>query len=333
MGEKTGKNTSAVLVTGGAGYIGSHACKALARAGYTPVTYDNLVYGHKHLVKWGPFAEGELADRDRLNHVIDHYGITAIMHFAAYAYVGESVINPAKYYRNNVLGSLSLIEAAREYDINKFIFSSTCATYGTPHVVPINEKESQNPINPYGHSKLMIEQMLRDFDHAYDQRFVALRYFNAAGADMDGQIGELHDPETHLIPLVIMAALGQKPPVQIFGTDYQTKDGSAIRDYIHVDDLANAHVLALNYLEKGNASIAMNLGTGIGHTVREIIESVERVSGKSVPYTTGPRRPGDPQELVADPSLAISTLRWQPEHTDIDSIVRSAWNWHAKQRE
>ena len=319
---------TSVLVTGGAGYIGSHACKTLARAGYNPVTYDNLVYGHKEAVKWGPFEQGELEDRERLNRVIKQYNTTAIMHFAAYAYVGESVVDPAKYYRNNVLGSLSLIEAAREFNIDKFIFSSTCATYGTPDEVPISERETQKPINPYGHSKLMIEQMLKDYDHAYGQRFVALRYFNAAGADFEGETGESHEPETHLIPLVILAAMGQKPPVQIFGTDYKTSDGTAIRDYIHVDDLANAHVLALKYLEQGNKSIAMNLGTGVGLTVRAIIDSVHRVSGKEVPFTTGPRRAGDPQELVADPTLARETLGWEPEHTDIDSIVRSAWNWH-----
>ena len=319
---------TSVLVTGGAGYIGSHACKTLAKAGYNPVTYDNLVYGHKEAVKWGPFELGELEDRERLNRVIKQYNTTAIMHFAAYAYVGESVVDPARYYRNNVLGSLSLIEAAREFNIDKFIFSSTCATYGTPDGVPISESETQKPINPYGHSKLMIEQMLKDYDHAYGQRFVALRYFNAAGADFEGETGESHEPETHLIPLIILATMGQKPPVQIFGTDYKTSDGTAIRDYIHVDDLANAHVLALKYLEQGNKSIAMNLGTGVGLTVRAIIDSVHRVSGKEVPFTAGPRRAGDPQELVADPTLARETLGWEPEHTDIDSIVRSAWNWH-----
>ncbi len=320
----------AVLVTGGAGYIGSHACKALAEGGWRPVAFDNLVYGHEEAVRWGPLERGELEDRARLDEVMERYRPVAVMHFAAYAYVGESVENPGKYYRNNVAGSLTLLEACRDRGIDRFIFSSTCATYGMPEVVPITESEPQKPINPYGASKLMIERMLRDFDHAHGLRSVSLRYFNAAGADESGEIGEDHDPETHLIPLVIDAALGRRSHIEVYGDDYPTPDGSAIRDYIHVTDLAAAHVLALDYLGEGGETTALNLGTGNGHSVLEIIRAVERVSGRKVPMKIGPRRPGDPPELVADASLARRVLGWSPRYVSVDEVVRSAWRWHTR---
>lgn len=248
-----------ILVTGGAGYIGSHACKALALAGYTPVAYDNLVYGHESAVKWGPFEKGDISDRKRLDQVIEKHRPAAVMHFAAYAYVGESVDDPGKYYRNNVVGTLTLLEAMRDHSIDQFVFSSTCATYGVPQQMPIAEDHTQQPINPYGASKLMVEQMLRDFGVAHGLRAISLRYFNAAGADPDAEIGEDHDPETHLIPLVLDAAAGRRESIAVFGDDYATPDGTCIRDYIHVTDLASAHVLALQALESGAESNAYNL--------------------------------------------------------------------------
>jgi UDP-arabinose 4-epimerase len=317
-----------VLVTGGAGYIGSHACKALAWAGYRPVAYDNLVYGHPRAVRWGPLEQGDIADRERLEAVISRYRPAAIMHFAAYAYVGESVQDPGKYYRNNVAGSLSLLEAARDHAIRRFIFSSTCATYGVPQAVPIDENQPRVPINPYGASKLMIERMLDDFAQAHGLRHVALRYFNAAGADPDGEIGEAHDPETHLIPLVIDAVLGQRSHVDVYGTDYPTEDGTAIRDYIHVTDLAEAHVKALNYLERGGASTALNLGTGQGHSVRAVIEAVEAVTDRPVPVRETGRRPGDPPALVADARRGMNCLDWRPTHSELTEIIATAWRWH-----
>ncbi len=319
-----------ILVTGGAGYIGSHACKALAQAGYTPIAYDNLIYGHPSAVRWGPLEPGDIADRERLDHVIDQYRPEALMHFAAYTYVGESVQNPGKYYRNDVAGTLNLLEAARDHGIQRFIFSSTCATYGVPQIVPIDENHPQSPINPYGASKLMIETMLRDFKIAHGLNYVALRYFNAAGANPDAEIGEDHDPETHLIPLVIQAALGQRSHVDIYGTDYPTPDGTAIRDYIHVTDLAEAHRLALEYLESGGASTALNLGTGRGYSVREVINSVESVGAKPVPIRETPRRTGDPPMLVADAQQAMQTLQWRPRHSELNDIITSAWRWHSQ---
>ena len=270
-----------VLVTGGAGYIGAHACKALSNAGYTPVTYDNLVYGHRAAVKWGPLEEGDISDRRRLELVFHQYKPIAVMHFAAYAYVGESVENPAKYYRNNTAGTLSLLESMKKCSIDKFIFSSTCATYGMPNQIPIVENHPQNPINPYGRSKLMIEWILRDFSAAYDLKYVALRYFNAAGADPQGEVGEKHNPETHLIPLVLDVAAGKSKDIKIFGNDYPTADGTCIRDYIHVTDLARAHVLALERLLDGAASDFYNLGQGQGFSVKEVVEQVSKVTGKS----------------------------------------------------
>ena len=321
-----------ILVTGGAGYIGSHTCKALASAGYIPVCYDNLVYGHRHAVQWGPLEFGDISDRQRLDQVIYQHKPEAIMHFAAYAYVGESVQDPGKYYRNNVSGSLTLLEAARDHKIGKFIFSSTCATYGIPDIVPVGEDSPQVPINPYGASKLMIERMLNDFDLAHGLRSISLRYFNAAGADPSGDVGEDHTPETHLIPLVLDVAAGRRKFVEIFGGDYETVDGTCIRDYIHVCDLADAHVLALKQLEDGGQTSAYNLGNGRGFSVKEIISAAEIVSGNKVKVIVAPRRTGDPACLVADARRAKVDLGWQPKHTQISEIIGTAWRWHLKLR-
>jgi UDP-arabinose 4-epimerase len=317
-----------VLVTGGAGYIGSHACKALALAGYTPVAYDNLVYGHPWAVRWGPLEEGDIGDRNRLDTVLEQYRPAAVMHFAAYAYVGESVTDPGKYYRNNVAGTLTLLEAMRDHGVPRLIFSSTCATYGVPREIPITETHPQAPINPYGATKWMIERMLADFDAAHGLRSIALRYFNAAGADPDAEIGEAHDPETHLIPLVLDAALGRRPEITVFGDDYDTPDGTCIRDYIHVTDLADAHVLALRALEAGAPSTAYNLGNGQGFSVREVIDRSRQVTGRNIPVVIGPRRPGDPPRLVGDATRAMQDLGWQPRYADLDRILETAWVWH-----
>lgn len=319
-----------VLVTGGAGYIGSHTCKALSQAGYVPITYDSLVYGHEWAVNWGPLERGDILDAARLDEVIAAYKPVAIVHFAAFAYVGESVSDPGKYYRNNVVGSLSLIEAARRHGIRNFVFSSTCATYGIPELLPITESSPQKPINPYGASKLMVERILDDFTHAHGLSHIALRYFNAAGADEDTVIGEDHDPETHLIPLVLDAASGRRASVTVFGTDYDTPDGTCVRDYIHVSDLAQAHVLALEALRKQAPSQKINLGLGFGFSVLDVIRTAERVSGLRVPVTFGDRRSGDPAALIADPSKAFDTLGWRPRHTTLQPIIETAWAWHQK---
>jgi UDP-arabinose 4-epimerase len=320
----------AVLVTGGAGYIGSHACKALARAGFLPIVYDSLVYGHASAVKWGPLERGDIADRGRLDQVIRQYRPAAVMHFAAYTYVGESVADPGKYYRNNAVGSLSLLEAARDHGISRFVFSSTAATYGLPAVLPIREDTPQAPVNPYGTSKLIVEHMLHDFRAAHGLASIALRYFNAAGADPDREIGEDHTPETHLIPLILDAAAGRRPNVTVFGTDYGTPDGTCIRDYVHVSDLAEAHVLALRALESGSLRPAYNLGNGNGFSVREVIRTAEHVTGRRVPVVEAGRREGDPSVLISDASLARAELEWRPAITDFEQIVRTAWAWHQR---
>lgn len=319
-----------ILVTGGAGYIGSHACKALAAAGFTPVAYDNLVYGHKWSAKWGPLVEGDILDRRKLDELFAHYRPQAVMHFAAYAYVGESVENPRKYYRNNVSGTLNLLEAMLDHGVDKIIFSSSCATYGIPVTERIAETHRQDPINPYGFTKLVVERMLSDLAHAQGLKYAALRYFNAAGADVDGEIGEQHDPETHLIPRVLETALGIRECVDIYGTDYPTPDGTAIRDYIHVTDLAQAHVRALERLTHGGESVALNLGVGRGYSVREVIAAAERVSGRTIRARELPRRPGDPPVLVADPTLARKELDWTPRYTAIEDMVETAWRWHSR---
>ena len=323
-------SNSKVLVTGGAGFVGSHACKALSRHGFTPVVYDNLSYGHEDAVRWGPLERGDILDRARLDEVIAAHKPAAVMHFAAFIAVGESVGDPGKYYRNNVAGSLNLMEAARDNGINAFVFSSTAAVYGLPEVVPIPEDTAKLPINPYGHSKWMVECMLRDFGAAHGLKSTALRYFNAAGADPDGEIGECHEPETHLVPLALDAAAGVGKPLTIFGEDYDTPDGTCIRDYIHVSDLAEAHVAALQALLGGAESNAYNLGTGNGFSVRQVLDAVQKVTGRAVPHSIGSRRAGDPAALVADPSAANRDLGWLPRTSDLDSIVATAWAWHQK---
>ncbi|WP_243360610.1 UDP-glucose 4-epimerase GalE [Fundidesulfovibrio terrae] len=319
-----------ILVTGGAGYIGSHTCKALKQAGYQPITFDNMVYGHEWAVKWGPLIKGDILDGETLDAVFKQYAPLAVLHFAAFAYVGESVADPEKYYRNNVMGTLSLLSAMRRAKCKNIVFSSTCATYGVPSELPLREDHPQKPINPYGWTKLMMEQTLKDFDTAYGIRHAALRYFNAAGADPDCEIGEEHDPETHLIPLVIAATQGKRGNVEIYGTDYDTPDGTCIRDYIHVADLAVAHIQALEYLQDKDESLVVNLGTGNGQTVREVIRAVEKVSGKATPVKEGPRRPGDPPGLYAYADKAYKLLGWKPQYGDIETIVGTAWKWHEK---
>jgi UDP-arabinose 4-epimerase len=319
-----------IIVTGGAGYIGSHACKALAQTGYLPVVYDNFCSGHKWAVKWGALEYGDILDRRRLVEVLASHRADAVMHFAAFAYVGESVREPLKYYHNNMAGSLNLLEAMREVGVRRIVFSSTCATYGLPKRLPISEEAPQQPINPYGASKLMVERMLADCGKAHELVWMALRYFNAAGADLDCEIGEVHDPETHLIPLVLDAASGRRSHVTVLGTDYDTPDGTCIRDYIHVKDLANAHVAALQAIENGTPSGAYNLGNGRGFSVHEVIASVERVTGLNVPLILGERRAGDPAALISDASKAHDVLGWQPKISDLDEIVRTAWAWHQR---
>jgi UDP-glucose-4-epimerase GalE len=322
--------SQAILVTGGAGYIGSHACKVLARAGYRPIVFDNLSRGQREAVRWGPFVEGDLADRARLSAALTEHRAAAVMHFAAYAYVGESVADPALYYGNNLGGTLSLLDAMREAGVDEIVFSSTCATYGIPAAVPIRESAAQRPVNPYGETKLAIERALHWYGEAYGIRSVALRYFNAAGADPEGEIGERHEPETHLVPLVLQAALGRRPQIDIYGTDYPTPDGTAIRDYVHVQDLAIAHLRALERLLAGGGSVGVNLGSGSGHSVREVIAAAEAVTGRKVPARAAPRRPGDPSALVADPSLAADILGWRAQQSDLDTIIRTALAWQTR---
>ncbi|HAY46019.1 MAG TPA: UDP-glucose 4-epimerase GalE [Gammaproteobacteria bacterium] len=321
---------SNVLVTGGAGYIGSHTCKQLAAQGYTPIVYDNLVHGNKEAVKWGPLIIGELADQDRIAKVIREHKIASVLHFAAFAYVGESVAFPEKYYRNNVAGTLSLLSTMRATAVKKIIFSSTCATYGVPKIVPISVDHPQHPINPYGRSKLVVEQILKDYAEAYGLQACVLRYFNAAGADPELEIGETHEPETHLIPNVIRAMRGELSHLDVFGSDYDTRDGSCIRDYVHVADLASAHVLALESLANSSNFTVYNLGNGEGHSVLEIIEMVEQLSGKKVPYKLAPRRAGDPSMLVADAQDACDKLAWKPKYHRLEDIVGTALAWAAK---
>ncbi len=317
-----------ILVTGGAGYIGSQTCKLLQQSGYLPISYDNLVYGHRNAVQWGPLVVGDIGDTKTLKSVFREYKPEAVIHFAAFAYVGESVQNPGKYYQNNVAGTISLLEVMRNSGCWKIIFSSTCATYGVPDRLPLDENSRQEPINPYGKGKLMIEEILDDYDRAYGMRHISLRYFNAAGADPDGHIGENHEPETHLIPLTIGAVLGKRSAIEVFGTDYETLDGTAVRDYIHVVDLAKAHLLSLEYLQKNDVSDIFNLGTGTGTSVQEIINAVQKQSGSQVPVEYGPRRTGDPDKLIATSAKAEKILGWKPCCSDIDSIVRDAWKWH-----
>jgi len=315
-----------VLVTGGAGYIGSHTAKALAAAGFIPVTYDNLTFGHRWAVQWGPMVEGDVRDRAKLIDTLRRYEIAAVLHFAALAYVGESMRKPELYYNNNVTGGLTLLESMLETGVRHIVFSSSCATYGTPQVVPIAEDTPQLPVNPYGETKLAIERALRWLGAAHPLSWAALRYFNAAGADAAGDVGELHAPESHLIPLVLEAVLSGQP-VEVYGGDYATRDGTCVRDYIHVTDLAEAHVRALDYLLRGGASIALNLGTGEGSTVHEVIETARVVTGQKVPFRVASRRPGDPAALVADAGRAGKILGWRPGHSSLKNIVKTAWDW------
>lgn len=319
---------SRVLVTGGAGYIGSHTCKELARAGHEPVTLDDLSTGHSWAVKWGPLVEADLADRDRVQTVIREQGIETVLHFAAHAYVGESMREPRRYFRNNVANTLNLLDAMLDSDVATIVFSSSCATYGIPSVVPITEEAEQRPVNAYGESKLMVERILKWYGKAYGLRWIGLRYFNAAGADPDGELGEVHEPEPHVLPLAIRAGLGQEPTFRIFGTDYPTPDGTAIRDYIHVTDLAHAHACALNYLAMDKASTCFNIGTGVGHSVREVISAVEEATGNSVPIVEARRRDGDAPVLVADGSRAVRDLGWTATHSSLNEIVETARRWH-----
>jgi UDP-arabinose 4-epimerase len=316
-----------ILITGGAGYIGSHTAKRLAQAGHEPIVLDNLRYGHRWAVRWGPLAEMDLGDRDGLAQVFRNYRIAAVIHFAAFAYVGESMREPAAYFRNNVVNTLNLLDAMRESGVGRIVFSSTCATYGEPLQIPIPEDHLQQPVNPYGESKLMVERLLAWYGQAYGLAWTALRYFNAAGADPDGELGEVHDPETHLIPRAIAAALGDLPALDLFGTDYDTPDGTAVRDYIHTTDLADAHLKALLRLNQGGHSTAFNLGTGCGHSVREVISMVEQVGRRKVPVNECSRRAGDPPMLVANPAKVCCELEWTPRLSSLQQIVETAWQW------
>jgi UDP-glucose-4-epimerase GalE len=318
-----------ILVTGGAGYIGSHAVRHFLARGHDVWVYDSLVMGHRAAVPAERLVVGDLNETARLDHLLLSQRIEAVVHFAAFAYVGESVKDPGKYYQNNFANALGLMECMRRHGVGRMVFSSTCASYGIPERVPITEDEPQRPINPYGRSKLMVEMALADYATAHGWGYAALRYFNAAGASPDGTLGEHHDPETHLIPLVIQAAMGQRPHVEVFGTDYPTPDGTCVRDYIHVDDLASAHLLALEKLEPGKG-LRYNLGTGRGHSVREVIRTVEEVTGKPVPVKEGPRRAGDPPVLVASSEKVQRELGWRPQYAELKPIVETAWNWHRR---
>jgi UDP-glucose-4-epimerase GalE len=315
-----------IIVTGGAGFIGSHACKALANAGYTPIVYDNLSRGHREAVKWGPLEVGDIGNVERVREMLERYQPEAIIHFAAYAYVGESVQHPLLYYRNNVAGSAALLQAIIDFKPLPIVFSSTCATYGVPKRIPLTESHAQQPINPYGYSKLVVEHMLQDLGTSNRLPWVALRYFNAAGSDPDGEIGEAHEPETHLIPLVLQAALGGAP-VQIFGTDYDTPDGTCIRDYVHVNDLADAHIRALRYLLNGGESCALNLANANGYSVKDVIVAAERVCNRKIPVNLAPRRPGDPPALIGALDRARDVLGWTPARSSIEVQIRDAWRW------
>jgi UDP-glucose 4-epimerase len=317
-----------ILVTGGAGYIGSHACKALAAAGYTPITYDNLSTGWQDAVKFGPFEQGDLTDRARLDQVFAAYQPVAVMHFAALSQVGESMQNPGLYWHNNVAGSLSLMQAAVAAGCLDLVFSSTCATYGDQDNVVLDETCAQFPINAYGASKRAIEDMLRDFEDAYGLRHVIFRYFNVAGADPEAQVGEFHQPETHLIPLILDAIDGKRDALTIFGTDYDTPDGTCVRDYVHVCDLVDAHVLGLNWLENGKESRVFNLGTGTGFSVREVTDQSAAVTNRAVPIVEGPRRPGDCTRLVSGSTRAVAELGWKPTRSTLPQMIGDAWRWH-----
>lgn len=324
--------TKTILVAGGAGYIGSHTVKYLLKNDYKVVVLDNLVYGHKEAVMTQHFEQIDLEDKEALDKLFKKYQIDAVIHFAAYTYVGESVTNPQKYYRNNVVNTINLLDAMVENNVKNIVFSSTCATYGNPQYTPIDEKHPQSPINPYGKTKFMMEQIMADYETAYGLKYVALRYFNAAGCDAQGELGESHDPETHLIPLVLKAIKGEIPKISVFGTDYDTPDGTCIRDYIHVEDLADAHMLAVEMLFKNNTSNCINLGTGIGTSVKEIIKAAEEVTGQKVPLEYSDRRAGDPAKLYAANEKAKKVLSWNPKYTEIKDIIKTAWIWEQNKK-
>lgn len=321
--------TNNILITGGAGYIGSHTVHKMAGLGYNIVVLDNLVYGHENALidDQVVLIKGEISDRTLLERLFDQYAFDAVLHFAAYINVGESVRDPLKYYKNNVAGPLVLLETMVKYNCLKFVFSSTCATYGNPRYVPIDEKHIQQPLSPYGKSKHILEQIIKDTEVSHGLKYVFLRYFNASGADESTLIGEDHDPETHLIPLILDAITGDRPAIKVFGNDYDTQDGTAVRDYIHVNDLAAAHIDALRYLTKKSTSISCNLGTGVGYSVLEVIKAAEEVTGRKVPYEISDRRAGDAAELVANASLAARELGWKPQYTEIRDIIATAWKW------
>jgi UDP-glucose-4-epimerase GalE len=322
--------TDTILVVGGAGYVGAHACKELARAGLVPVVFDNLSTGHRDFVRWGPLVEGDVRDPDAVARALDRHGAAAVMHFAACAEVGQSLAEPAMYYENNVGGALSLLKAMRAVGCAEIVFSSSCAVYGEPAHVPIDESHPTAPVSPYGRSKRMVEEILADYGAAYGVRSIVLRYFNACGADPDAEIGERHRPETHLIPRAFLALQGRNPDFAIFGDDYATPDGTAIRDYVHVTDLARAHVSAQRLLTGGHAGGVFNLGTGNGHSVRQVVECIEAVTGRLVPREQRPRRPGDPGVLVANAARARAVLDFAPVVSDLESIVRTAWRWQQR---
>jgi UDP-glucose 4-epimerase len=320
-----------ILVTGGAGYIGAHVVKTLEERGFQVVILDNLVYGHRDLIETNLKAKlivGDISDRELLNRLFTTIKVDAVMHFAAFAYVGESVVNPAKYYQNNVVGTLTLLNCMTQHKVTNFIFSSTCATYGNPNSIPITEDHAQNPINPYGAGKLAVERILQDYDVAYGMKSVIFRYFNAAGADPDGLLGEDHNPETHLIPLVLQAAAGKRATISIFGFDYETPDGTCIRDYIHVSDLAEAHVLGLEYLFKYQVNQIFNLSNGSGFSVKEVIDVARQVTEKNILTEECPRRAGDPAILIGSSNKAFKILDWQPKHADLTTIIKHAWRWY-----
>jgi UDP-glucose 4-epimerase len=322
-----------ILVVGGAGYIGSHMVKMLSLASHDVVTLDNLSNGYRDAVIYGDFIEGDIADAELLNKIFSENNFDGVMHFASYIQVGESVEKPSMYYHNNVSNTLVLLDAMVEHKVNAFIFSSTAATFGEPEYTPIDEAHPQAPINPYGHSKLMVEQILADFDHAYGLKSVSLRYFNAAGADPEGELGERHIPETHLIPLVLQAASGRRESITVFGDDYDTSDGTCIRDYIHINDLCSAHLLALQHLVKGGESKAYNMGNGEGYSIKELIDVAKKVTGNDFKVVMGKRRDGDPARLVADAKLLQAELKWTPEYPDLETIIRHAWEWEMKAEE
>jgi UDP-glucose 4-epimerase len=318
-----------ILIVGGAGYVGSHTNKLLSRTGFRTVVFDNLSTGHRELAKWGEFFLGDLSDKERIRRCFSQYPIQAVMHFSGLAYVGESMDQPARYYHSNVLNTLRLLEVMREFSVSHLIFSSSCTVYGTPIALPITEDHPRVPISPYGRTKLMVEEILRDFESAYGLHYVSLRYFNAAGADPEGEIGEWHDPETHLIPLAILAALGRQKEVRLFGTDYPTRDGTCVRDYVHVNDLAEAHIKALDYLMTKGSSGSFNLGNGDGYSVREILRAVQTLSGRKLRITAGNRRSGDPPKLISANQKARKILGWTPRYPELAAIIETALRWHA----